>query len=287
MVLGSEFRLTPHPQPLAPEGERGGRLDRGGTKQLYGVGPTSVPRRRRLWRSARRGAPETSPCHVRAKQNGELDPQAVSVASAAVLASAGRPGSAASRAARGVGDGSGDASAQLGIHSARGQPREDSCICQKPRATAGGQSKVDEVEHPAHMSPCGILSQILARFLRSLVVPQFGRAARHAGPRLVQLLSSIVCPHSFVSTARAWMPRFVELAGCQPDHRDSSRALRVNCRKTAWRRTAAACDTGDRRYGRSWLRGPIRPSSCHACVPGVPAISWHPARPAASDTPLH
>ena len=122
-----------------------------------------VPTRRRLRRwpgrlrsPARLGAPETSPCHVAAKQNGELDPQAVSVAFAAVLTPAGEPGSAASRAARVVGDGADNASAQLGIHSARGQPRVDSCVCQKPRATAWRPIQSDEVEHPAHVSRCGI-----------------------------------------------------------------------------------------------------------------------------------
>ena len=63
---------------------------------------------------------------MQAKQNGELDPQAVSVAFAAILTPVGRPGFAASRAAQGVGDGADNASAQLGIRSARGQPRVDS-----------------------------------------------------------------------------------------------------------------------------------------------------------------
>ena len=122
-----------------------------------------VPTHRRLRRwpgrlrsPARLGAPETSPCHVQAKQNGELDPSRLGVAFAAILTPAGEPGSAASRAARVVGDGADNASAQLGIHSARGQPRVDSCVCQKPRATAWRPIQADEVEHPAHVSRCGI-----------------------------------------------------------------------------------------------------------------------------------
>ena len=56
---------------------------RDGTKQLYGLRPIHVPMKRRrclrfpsrgIWK---RGVPETSPCHVQAKQIGELDPRRV------------------------------------------------------------------------------------------------------------------------------------------------------------------------------------------------------------------
>ena len=52
---------------------------RDGTNPLYGLRPTRVPTSRRrcllfpsggIWK---RGVPETSPCHVQAKQNGKLD----------------------------------------------------------------------------------------------------------------------------------------------------------------------------------------------------------------------
>ena len=55
--------------------------NRDGTKQLYGLRPTRVPTSRRrcllfpsrgIWK---RSVPETSPCHMQAKQNGELDPR--------------------------------------------------------------------------------------------------------------------------------------------------------------------------------------------------------------------
>src|SRR5688572_7161175 len=65
---------------------RGSVKDRGGAKQLYGVRPTRVATRRRLCRIAaerlmRKSAPETSPCHVQAKQNGELHPRRVASSS--------------------------------------------------------------------------------------------------------------------------------------------------------------------------------------------------------------
>src|ERR1019366_4643376 len=63
-----------------------------------------------------RRAPETSPCHVQAKQIGELDPRRVT-----------HPpprSSAASRATQGGGDGDRYASAQFKTGSARGQPRQ-------------------------------------------------------------------------------------------------------------------------------------------------------------------
>ena len=59
------------------------RQNRDGTKQLYGIRPTRVPTSRRrcllfpsrgIWK---RSVPETSPCHVQAKQIGELDPRKV------------------------------------------------------------------------------------------------------------------------------------------------------------------------------------------------------------------
>src|ERR1700722_7977579 len=54
--------------------------NRGGTKQLYGIRRLHVPMQPRpclITPSGgilRRSVPETSPCHVQAKQDGELDP---------------------------------------------------------------------------------------------------------------------------------------------------------------------------------------------------------------------
>ena len=49
----------------------------------------------------------------------------------------------------------------------------------------------DEVEPSAHVSRCGIVSQIETHSLCSLPCASVRRPARHAGPRLVQLLSMI------------------------------------------------------------------------------------------------
>ena len=77
-----------------------------------------------IWK---RSVPETSPCHVQARQDGKLDPRKGSVPAAAVFAPLGvQRSSAASRAARVGGDGDRYASAQLVAGSARGQPRVDS-----------------------------------------------------------------------------------------------------------------------------------------------------------------
>ena len=59
-------------------------------------------------------APETSPCHMLARQVGELDPAGDEPSKAS---------SVASRAAQGVGNLPRFASAQLDVGSARGQPR--------------------------------------------------------------------------------------------------------------------------------------------------------------------
>ena len=67
---------------------------RGGTKQPYGVRPSTASAADDGERIGAR-APETSPCHALARQNDELDP----VGNACKKATA-----AASRAARGVDD---------------------------------------------------------------------------------------------------------------------------------------------------------------------------------------
>ena len=143
--------------------------------------------------AARLGAPETSPCHVTAKQDSGLDLRRVGVAFAAVWglpreqARLGRIESDPSRG-RWRRQRIGSVRYLLGTWAASARLLR----MRKPQTSARRPIQTDEVEHPAHVSLCGIGSQILARFLRSLLAPQLGRTARHAGPRLVQLLSGIV-----------------------------------------------------------------------------------------------
>jgi hypothetical protein len=96
---------------------------------------------------SRRSVPETSPCHVQAKQNGELD-----LRRAACLC---REHSPRNRDRGELVIGIGNASAQFDVGSARGQPRLAPCV-RNPRSPARRPIQVDEVEPSAHVSPQGI-----------------------------------------------------------------------------------------------------------------------------------
>ena len=62
---------------------------------------------------------------------------------------------------------------------------------ESPRSPARRPIQVDEVELSAHVSRGGIASQIETHSLCSLICASVRRTARHAGPRLVQLLFMI------------------------------------------------------------------------------------------------
>ena len=131
----------------------------------------------------RHRAPETSPCHVQAKQNGELDLRRVACFSPGAFAAESRPRRTRHRQ-------SANASAQFETGSARGQPRQAPRV-RKPRSPARRPIQAYEVEPSARVSRGGIVSQIETHSMRSLFCASVRRPARHAGPRLVQLLSMI------------------------------------------------------------------------------------------------
>src|SRR5450755_2943125 len=99
------------------------RQNRDGTNPLYGLRPTRVPTsRRRCLRFPSRGigkrsVPETSPCHVQAKQSGELDPRKVTRGC--------RERSRGIETSTELVVGNRSASAQFVVGSTRGQPRLD------------------------------------------------------------------------------------------------------------------------------------------------------------------
>src|SRR5690242_12972183 len=59
----------------------------------------------------------------------------------------------------------------------------------KPRATTPGPIQPGEVELTTQMDRAGSMSQNKIQQMRSLLMPQLGRTAPGAGPRLIQLLS--------------------------------------------------------------------------------------------------
>ena len=83
-----------------------------------------------------------------------------------------------------------NASAQFETGSARGQPRQAPRV-RNPRSPARRPIQAYEVEPVPPVSQCGIKSQIETHSLCSLRCASVRHIARHAGPRLVQLLSMI------------------------------------------------------------------------------------------------
>jgi hypothetical protein len=164
---------------------------RGGTKQLYGVRPLSVPRQRRHCFPispsegdfGNRCAPETSPCHVQAKQNGELDPRKVTRLLPGAFAAESRPRRIRDR--------------QSATHRLSSKPARHVGSLgwlrafENPRSPARRPIQSDEVEPVAPVSRGGIVSQIETHSMCSLHCASVRRPARRAGPRLVQLLSMI------------------------------------------------------------------------------------------------
>ena len=128
------------------------------------------------------GVPETSPCHRQAKQDGELDPRRVTSGcrelsrgietSRSPVRQPGRIGSVRSRLCK---------------WAASAGP----VTFENPRSPARRPIQADEVEPSPQRSLRGIASQILTPRLRSLFGASVRRTARHAGPRVVQLLFMI------------------------------------------------------------------------------------------------
>ena len=165
------------------------RRNRDGTKQLYGIRPTRVPTSRRrcllfpsrgIWK---RSVPETSPCHLQAKQIGEIDPQKVAMDC--------RERSRGIETSTELVVGNRSASAQFVIGSARGQPRLDP-VKENLRSPTRRPIQSDEVEPLPQGSRTGSMSQMLtpAPCVRSCASVR--HLARRAGPRLVQLVSYMV-----------------------------------------------------------------------------------------------
>ena len=147
--------------------------NRGGTKQLYGIRPTCVPTRRRpcLFFPSRgirrRSVPETSPCHVQAKQDGKLDPRRVTRHSPGAFAAESRPQQTRHRH---------PATHRLSSKPARHVGSLGWLFSmQNPRSPARRPIQAYEVEPSAHRSPQGIVvpDQDSLCCARSLT-PQFG-----------------------------------------------------------------------------------------------------------------
>jgi len=155
----------------------------------------------------------------------------------------------------------------------------------KPQTSARRPIQADEVEHPAHVSLCGIhvpdSGSLVALAPCASVRP-------NSSPRRAEVGSTAVEHrglHSLVSTARAWDAAFRWAGRTPAGPPRPSTAADVNGRRTACRQRAAACGIGGRRYGRSSPPVPTAPSSCRVCAPGGPAISWRRAKRGASGTP--
>jgi len=189
------FRTVKSRRRLRRDGSSNGvhssAINRGGTKQLYGIRPVSVPRQRRHCFPTspsggilgKRCAPETSPCHVQAKQNDELNLRRVACFSPGAFAAESRPRRIRDRH---------PATHRLSSKPARhvgslGRLR----AFENPRSPARRPIQSDEVEPVALVSRGGIKSQIETHSLCSLPCASVRRTARHAGPRVVQLLSMI------------------------------------------------------------------------------------------------
>lgn len=149
------------------------RQNRDGTKQLYGLRPIHVPMKRRrcflspsrgIWK---RGVPETSPCHIQAKQSGELDPRKVT--------------RGCRERSRGI-----ETSTELVVGNRKriGSVRNRLCTwaasvgsCErKPAVTGTAANPSVRGRAFAAGESCGIeVPDIDSRAMRSLFAPQFGR----------------------------------------------------------------------------------------------------------------
>ena len=123
-----------------------------------------------IWK---RRVPETSPCHIQAKQNGELDPRKVTMDC--------RERSRGIETSTELVVGSRSASAQFVNGSARGQPRLDP-VKENLRSPARRPIQVNEVEPSPQGSRAGSVSQMLtpAPCVRSLCLSLANSSPRRA-----------------------------------------------------------------------------------------------------------
>src|SRR3984957_85501 len=147
--------------------------NRDGTKPLYGIRPTRVPtsRRRCLHSPSRgywkRGVPETSPCHVQAKQVGELDPRRVTRGC--------RERSRGIETSTELVIGSRSASAQFVVGFCTWAASAGSCE-RKPAVTDAAANPAIRGRAFAAGESCGIeVPDIDSHAMRSLLAPQFER----------------------------------------------------------------------------------------------------------------